>query len=337
MKKQLVIPMLSCITLATTTAVAADAINERSIKFGYSVHETNPLGKGATKFAQIVTEKSGGKIKVKNYPATQLGSETQMISATQGGLQEIVGVSSAPLAGIVKEFAVFDLPFLFANEKEVDAVVDGPVGAQLFDKLSNKGLVGLCFWENGFRHVTNSKRPITKSDDFKGLKIRVMQNPVYVDEFNALGANAVPMAWPEVYSALETKAIDAQENPYAIVSTNKIDEVQKYLSVTKHGYSPYPVMVSSKLWDQLNPAERTVFKEACVEARDYERKLSRDEDVKTIAELKARGMAINELSPDALAQMRQQLKPITDKYSKEIGEGLINEVNVEIAKVRSGK
>ena len=314
--------------------LAADPINEHSLKFGYSVQEAHPLGKGANKFAELVASKSGGKIKVKNYPATQLGSEVQMISATQGGVQEMVGVSSAPLVGIVKEFALFDLPFLFANEREVDAVVDGPVGTELFDKLASKRLVGLCFWENGFRHVTNSKRPITKADDFKGLKIRTMQNPVYVDLFNTLGANSVPMAWPEVYPALETKAIDAQENPFAIVSTNKINEVQKYLSVTKHGYSPYAVMVGAKFWDKLNPTERAIFKDACNEARDYQRKISREEDVKTAAELKARGMQINEVPADAVAQMRQQLKPVTDKYTKEIGEAVIKQVNAEIEKAR---
>jgi tripartite ATP-independent transporter DctP family solute receptor len=203
--------------------------------------------------------------------------------------------------------------------------------------MSNAMLVGLCFWENGFRHVTNNKRPITKAEDFKGLKIRTMQNPVYVDMFNTLGANSVPMAWPEVYAALETKAIDGQENPFAIVSTNKIDEVQKYLSVTKHGYSPYAVMVGSKFWDKLNESERAVFKSACVEARDYQRKVGREEDAKTVAELESRGMAINDVPPEAVAQMRLQLEPVTDKYTREIGETLLKQVNAEIEKVRAAK
>lgn len=335
MHKPLALLSASLCALAASQALAADPIHEHTLKFGYSVQQTHPLGKGADKFAELVAAKSGGKIRIKNFPATQLGSEVQMISAAQGGVQEMVGVSSAPLVGLVREFALFDLPFLFASESEVDAVVDGPVGAQLYDKLAPKGLVGLCFWENGFRHVTNSKRPITKADDFRGLKIRTMQNPVYVAEFNTLGANAVPMAWPEVYAALESRAIDAQENPFAIVSTNKIHEVQKYLSVTKHGYSPYAVMVSGKFWDKLNPTERAVFKDACSEARDVQRKISREEDLRTAAELKARGMLINEVPAEALAQMRVQLKPVTDKFTREIGEGLIQQVGAEIEKVRS--
>lgn len=310
-------------------------VNSHNIKFGYSVNETHPIGKGVSKFADLVSEKSGGRIKIKAYPAAQLGSESQMISATQGGVQEMIGMSSAPLVGIVKDFSLFDLPFMFSSEKEVDAVVDGPVGTKLFDKLAKKGVVGLCYWENGFRHVTNSKRPITRIEDFKGLKIRTMQNPVFVDMFNTLGANSVPMAWPEVYSALETKAIDAQENPALIVSTFKIDEVQKYLSITKHAYSPYTLMVSSKFWDKLNPTERGILKDACVEARDYQRKLSREEDKKTLAELKSHGMLINELSPDAVAQIKRQLQPVTEKHAKEIDADLMQEVRKEIERVHS--
>jgi tripartite ATP-independent transporter DctP family solute receptor len=321
--------------ISLLSAGAQAQVSSHNIKFGYSVSETHPIGKGVSKFAELVSEKSGGKIKVKAYPAAQLGSESQMISATQGGVQEMIGMSSAPLVGIVKDFALFDLPFIFSSEKEADAVVDGPVGTKLFEKLNKKGVVGLCYWENGFRHVTNSKRPIVRLEDFKGLKIRTMQNPVFVDMFNTLGANSVPMAWPEVYSALETKAIDAQENPALIVSTFKINEVQKYLSITKHAYSPYALMVSAKFWEKLNPVERGILKDSCVEARDYQRKLSREEDKKTLVELKSHGMLINELSPDAVAQIKQQLQPVTEKYAKEIDADLMREVRSEIEKVRS--
>ncbi len=334
MHKHIAALSLALLPWAAGTALAND-VNEHQIKFGYSVQEAHPLGKGATRFAQLVSDKSGGKIKIKNYPATQLGSEVQMISATQGGVQEIVGVSSAPLVGLAKEFALFDLPFMFASEKEVDAVVDGPVGELLYSKLQPKNLVGLCFWENGFRHVTNSRRPIVKADDIKGLKIRTMQNPVFVETFNALGANAVPMAWPEVYGALEQRAIDAQENPFAIVSTNKINEVQKYLSVTKHAYSPYAVMVGSKLWDKLTPAERGILKSSCVEARDYQRKLNREEDARTATELRGRGMAVNEVPAETIAALKLQLKPVTDKYVKQIGEPLVAQVQAEITRAQS--
>jgi tripartite ATP-independent transporter DctP family solute receptor len=337
-KRQLLRRLVPAVLLSATMLTAVHAgpaeAQDRRLKFGYSVHETNPLGKGATRFSELVAEKSGQKIAVRNYPATQLGSETQMISATQGGVQEMVGVSSAPLVGLVKEFALFDLPFFFADAGEADAVLDGPVGRQLLDKLTDKGLVGLCFWENGFRHVTNSKHPIGKPEDIEGLKLRTMQNPVYIDAFNTLGANAVPMPWPEVYSALETGAIDAQENPFSIVSANKLDEVQKYLSVTRHGYSPYVVMVGKKLWDKLDDGERTILQDSCVEARDYQRKLNREEDAKIVAELGAKGMQINELTPDQMARLKQMLEPVVAKYTKEVGEDLVNQARAEIEKVR---
>ena len=323
--------------LLTLPAVAGAQIQDRNFKFGYGIAEEHPLGQGANKFAQIVSQKSGGKLKVKPYPANALGTETAMISAAQGGVQEIVGTSSAAIVSVQKEYAIFDLPFLFSNEKEAYAVLDGPVGKSLFDKLDAKGLVGLCYWETGFRHVTSSKRPIAKADDVKGLKIRTMQNPVYIDAFNTLGANAVPLAFTELYTALETKAIDGQENPYGIIHANKINEVQKYLSATYHAYSPFLVMVSKKMWTSMSPEERKILQEACLEARDYQRKLSAEMNTKIVTELKQKGMVYNEVSPEEIAKMRAALQPVTDKYSKTVGEDIVKQTQAEIDKVRKQK
>jgi tripartite ATP-independent transporter DctP family solute receptor len=317
-------------SLFVSTAASAQ-VQERTLKFGYSTFEAHPLGQGANKFVELVGQKSGGKIKMKVYPATQLGSETQTISATQGGVQDIVGTSTAPLVGLVKEYAIFDFPFLFSNEKEADAVVDGPVGQTLLAKLSDKNLVGLCFFENGFRHVTNSKRPITTAADVEGLKIRTMQNPVYIDAFKTLGANAVPMPWPEVYTALESGAIDAQENPYGIIYVNKLNEVQKYVSVTKHAYSPWAMIMSKKLWDKLSPDEQKIFVDSCNEAKIYQRQVSRAEDTKIIGELKAKGMAINELSPEETAKIKAKLQPVIDKYAPSVGADLVRQAQASIA------
>jgi TRAP-type transport system periplasmic protein len=317
-------------------SLAAD-IKDRTIKFSYVLPKEHPYGLGAAKFAELVDKKSGGKIKVKTYADGALGAEAQTISATQGGVQEMTLVSSAPLVGIVKEFALFDLPFLFADEKEADAVLDGAVGKKLLDKVSEKNLVGLCYWENGFRHVTNSKRPIAKAEDIQGLKIRTMQNPVYTDVFNTLGANAVPMAFTEVYTALETKSIDAQENPYGIIYASKFNEVQKYLSATKHTYAPAPVLVGKKFWEKLTPDEQKILQDSCVEARDYQRKVSREQNAKVLADLKAKGMAFNEIPPEEVAKMREKVKPVVDKYTKEVGEDLVKQTYAEIDKVRKQK
>jgi tripartite ATP-independent transporter DctP family solute receptor len=334
--KHLLLSLMIPAVLLCASAQAAD-VTDRNIKFSYVLSKDHPYGLGAAKFAELVDQKSGGKMKVKTYSDGQLGGEAQTISATQGGIQEMTLVSSAPLVGIVKEYALFDFPYLFENEKEADAVLDGPVGKSLLDKLSSKNLIGLCYWENGFRNVTNSKRPIAKADDLQGLKIRTMQNPVYTDLFNTLGANAVPMAMTEVYTALETKAIDAQENPYQIIYTSKFNEVQKYVSATKHAYAPAVVMVSKKFWDKLTPDERKILQDSCAEARDYERKTTRDANAKVLKELQAKGMAFNEIPPAEIAKMRAKAKPVVDKYSKEVGEDLVKQTYAEIDKVRQQK
>ena len=322
------------IAAASFVSIGAAAQGVRVAKFGYGIAEDHPLGQGALKFSQLVDQRSGGRVKVKPYPANVLGSETAMISSAQGGVQEMVGSSSAPLVGIVKEFALFDLPFLFANEAEADAVLDGPVGRSLLDKLEPKGLVGLCYWETGFRNVTNSRRPIAKADDLKGLKLRTMQNPVYIESFNKLGANAVPLPFTELFAALETKAVDGQENPYGIIYANKMHEVQKYLTATRHGYSPFVVMVSKKHWDTLAAADHKVMQEACVETAAYQRKLNRDANEKILSQMKSAGVQFNELPPAELARLRQELQPVVEKFSKQIGEDTVRQAMAEIEKAR---
>ncbi len=310
-------------------------VNERTLKLGYGIPEEHPLGQGVNKFIEIIEEKSGGKIKITPYPATQLGSESQMIAAVRGGIQEMVIPSSAPLTGFVPEYALFDFPFLFRNEKEAHAVLDGPVGERMLDVLSQHGLKGLCFWENGFRVVTNNKRPITKAEDIKGLKIRTMQSPVYLDVFNTLGANAVPMAFTELFTALETGAVDAQENPYAIIDAGKFDEVQKYVSATKHSYAPFPVMIGKKLWDQFTPDEQKIFEEACTEAQAHQRKISYERNTALVKELQEKGMQFNELAPEELARMREMLAPVAEKYTKQVGEDLVRQTYAELEKIRT--
>jgi len=333
--KQALLSSAVPILLLSASGSEASGVSERAIKLGYGIQEEHPLGKGVNRFVEIVNEKTGGKFKIRTYPNGSLGSESQMISATQGSVQEIVIPSSAPVVGVVKEFAVFDLPFLFNTEKEADAVLDGPVGQQLLDKLTSKGLIGLCFWENGFRVVTNSKRPITKSEDIGGLKIRTMQSPVYIDAFNTLGANAVPMAFTEVYTALETKAIDAQENPFGIIHASKFNEVQKYLSATKHSYAPYVVIVGKRFWDRLSAEEKKVLQDACIEARGFQRQVSREENAKILEDLKSKGMVYNELSPEELEKMQLKLKPVVDKFTKEVGPELVGQTRAEIEKARN--
>jgi tripartite ATP-independent transporter DctP family solute receptor len=255
----------SLVTVAAALLVApsfAQDIKPRLIRFGYGLNEVSNQGRAAKVFAEAVEKNSGGKMKVRAIGAAALGPDVQMQQALIGGAQEMMVGSTATLVGITKEMALWDTPFLFNNAREADAVLDGPIGQKVMDKLQEKGLVGLVYWENGFRNLTNTKRPVTKLEDLDGIKLRVMQNNVYLDSFKILGANAVPMPFSELFSALETKTVDGQENPFNTILSSKFYEVQKYLSVTNHVYSPWIVLVSKKWWDGLSKDEQKVLMDA---------------------------------------------------------------------------
>jgi tripartite ATP-independent transporter DctP family solute receptor len=238
--------------------------------------------------------------------------------------------------GIVKELGVFDLPFLFANEQEAYAVLDGPAGQYFNKKLEAAGLVNLAYWENGFRNLTNSKRPVAKIEDFDGMKVRIMQNTIFLDTFKTLGSNPTPMAFGEVFTALETKAIDGQENPFSTIETAKLYEVQKYLSVTRHAYSPFFVLYSKKLWDQLSAQEQAALREAALAGQTVQRDASRAQDEKSLAMLKTRGMVVSEFSPAEKARIVAKLKPIYDKHVPNIGLEAVTIVQDALKKARGG-
>ena len=241
---------------------------------------------------------------------------------------------SSPLIGILPDLGVFDLPFLFANEKEADAVLDGSFGKHIDAKLESVGLVNLAYWENGFRNLTNSRRPVEKWEDFKGLKVRVMQNNVFLDTFKTLGANAVPMAFGEVFTALETKAIDGQENPFVTIDTSKFYEVQKYLSVTRHAYTPFLVLYSKKMWDGLSKDEQAALRDCAVVARDEQRKVSRELSEASLNKIKGEGTVVNELNAQEANRMREQAKSVWEKHAATIGPETVKMMQDELTKVR---
>ena len=324
---------LAAAILAPVAASAQD-IKPRLIRFGYGLSENSNQGRAVKFFVEEMSKRSGGKLKVKSFADASLGSDIQMQNALIGGAQEMMVGSTATLVGIVKDFAVFDLPFLFNNEQEADAVFDGPFGRKLADKLEEKGLVGLVYWENGFRNLTNSKRPVEKVEDLKGIKLRVMQNPVYIDMFNSFGANAVPLSFSELFTAMETGTVDGQENPVTTIQSSKFYEVQKYLTISKHVYSPWIVLASKRWYDGLSADERKILNEAAAASRDFERKDSREASKQSIAYLKDKGMQINELSNAELGRMRKMVKPAMDKFAADGGADLLNELQAEINKVR---
>jgi TRAP-type transport system periplasmic protein len=328
---------LLCIGLAALLPVAAAVaqdIKERSIKFAFQNQKGHPQAEGAQKFADLVAARSGNKLQVKLFPGGTLGGDVQTVSALQGGTVEMTVLNAGILSNQVKEFAVFDFPFLFASPQEADAVTDGAFGQSLFAKLVEKNLVGLGWWDLGFRHLTNSKRPITKVEDIAGLKIRVIQSPIYIDMFNALGANATPMPFPELYPALEQKAVDGQENPATTIRSSKFAEVQKHLALTGHVYNPQALIVSRKLWDALSAAEKKILTDAAAEATQYQRKLSREQADGALADLKKAGMQVTEFTPAELQRLRDKVKPVIDKHAATVGEATVKALQAEIAKVR---
>ena len=263
--KRLILKTL--VAAAAVAAFGAAQAQDKTIKFATQNPKGHPIVMGLEKFAEIVQTKSGGKIKVNLFPGGTLGGDQANVSALQGGSLEMVSLNSGILASQVKEFAVYDLPFMFANSKEADAVVDGPFGHKLHAKLEEKGLVGLGYYELGFRHLTNSKRPITKVDDIAGLKLRVIPNPINVDWVKAVGATPTPLPFPEVYAALEQKAIDGQENPVTVINANKFYEVQKHVVLSNHQYNPQSVIISKKFWEKLSAAEKKIVADAALDAK----------------------------------------------------------------------
>ena len=309
-------------------------IKDRTLRFAFQLVLEHPQGQGAKRFAELVEQRSGGKIKVRLFGGGQLGGDLQTVSALQGGTLDLSVLNAGLMVGQVKEFGLFDLPFRFESGKQADAVVDGPFGQRLAATLPAKGLVGLGYWELGFRNVTNSRRPINKLEDIAGLKIRVVQSPLYIDLFNTLGANAVPLPFPEVYTALEQKTVDGQENPVSVVLSNKFSEVQKHLTLTRHTYNPQIVVVSKRTWDRLDPEERTLIEGAAAEAKVYQRQVNRDSEAKAMQDIKAVGVQVVELSPAEMARLREKAQPVIRKFSDGVSEASVKELHAELEKAR---
>jgi tripartite ATP-independent transporter DctP family solute receptor len=326
--------LISAVLSAACVAAGAQDIQARTIKFGHVNPQDHHLSKGVQKFAEIVAQRSGGKISVKEFAASTLGGEQQQFSATQGGVQEMTVLSATVVGGTVKEFTLLDTPFSFTRGEQADALLSGPFGQALLQRLPEKRLVGLGFWEAGFRQFTNSRKPIQTVADLKGLKVRVIPNPMFVESFAALGTNPVPMAFPELYSALESKAMDAQENPFAIMLSSKFYEVQKYVSVTNHVYTASPVVVSKRFWDKLSATEQKILQDAATEAGSYQRALSRETAIAARKELEDK-MQVNDVPAAELARMRELTAPVAAKFAASYDPAIVKLYRDELAKAHA--
>ncbi|MBN8443463.1 MAG: TRAP transporter substrate-binding protein [Thauera sp.] len=332
MRRLVLKSVVAALTIFAVGAASAQ-VNERTLKLGIQNPKGHPAELGAQKLAEVVAAKSGGKMKVKVFSGGQLGGDAQTVSALQGGTVEMTILNSGILGAQVKDFEVFDFPFMFANSAEADAVLDGAFGKNLHQKLEAKGIVGLGYWELGFRNLTNGRRSIQKVEDIAGLKLRVIPNPINLDWVKALGANPVPLAFPEVYTALETKAIDGQENPVTVIHANKFNEVQKYLTLTRHQYNPQSIIVSKKVWDKLSADEKKILADAAAEAIQYERKITREQEAQALDALKKAGMEVTELPAAEVTKLREKMGPVIDKYATATPETLAA-LKAELAKQR---
>ena len=284
----------------------------------------HPYTLGMVRYADLVKERTNGRVAIQIHHSRQLGDERQVVEGLQLGTIHLTVTSTGPLGGFMPEMNVVDLPFLFRDGDHAYKVLDGEIGRGLLNKFDAVGIKGLAFWENGFRHITTSKKPVREPTDMKGLKIRVMENKVHQAAFRQLGSDATPMAWGEVFTSLQQGLLDAQENPIPIIYTFKLNEVQKYVSLTGHVYSPAPLLMSKKTWDRMPPEIQKVMFDTAVEVARYQRGLIREQEQKQIGELRAKGMTIIE-QPDRAA-FREAMKPVFEQFQGQFGKDLVQRI-----------
>ncbi len=285
----------------------------------------HPYQAGFELMAQLVEERSNGEIVIEIFHSASLGEEQESIEGLQMGTIDITTVSAAPMTGFVKEYMASDLPFIFSTPQEAFAFYDGPIGDKLFELTEPVGLIGLAWWENGFRNFTTKNTPIYTPEDMKGLKLRTMASPVHMASVNALGANAVPVPFGELYSALQQGVVDGQENPVAIIHSSRFSEVQKYTMLSRHFHDPSPLFISAKTWDKLSAEQREIVQQAAIEARDHMRQVGIDQEAGLVEDLRASGMEVIELTPEQVEMFQEATKDVYKEFEAEIGQEYLEE------------
>ena len=287
------------------------------IKLAHVVNEKDGFHMAALKFKELIEAQSDLTIEI--HPNAELGDERTLLEGMQIGTIDMGVITNGPVSNFYPEIAVLELPFLFSSNEEVYKILDGPIGQELLDNLSKVGLKGLAYAERGFRNLTNSVRPVLSPADIDGLKIRVMENPVYIDTFKSLGANAVPMAWTEALTAMQQGTIDGQENPVNVLYAFKLFETQDYMSYTRHAYAPALFVMSLNLFNSLDADTQKLFKESAQAAAEYERQWDMEKEAEQLAALKEQGMQVDE--PD-LKPFKVAVQPVYEKYGKKFGKYL---------------
>lgn len=333
--KQLAAVACAALSLCATTSALAQDI--KRAKLGHAFTDSHPRAIAMKRFADGVSAATGGKVTIDLYGNSVLGGEEKMLIAVQSGTQDLYMGALAPISARKKEMQIFDFPFLFGSDAEAAYVLDGPVGRKMLDGLSDMNLQGLVWAGGAFRNMSNSKRPVTTMADLKGLKLRVMQSPMALASFNAMGANAVPMAWPEVYPALEIKAMDGYEHPVVDMHAYKMYEVQKYLTITNHVYTPVALVASKKWWSSLTPDQQKAVQKVAEDTRAFQRAEELRQAGEVVNQLKAKGMSVSEMPDAELDKIRDAVQPVIDKNTETIGKEFAQSFYGELKKFRSTK
>jgi TRAP-type transport system periplasmic protein len=333
MKFKKLVWALATTTLISSSSMAAD-YGSHTFKVSNGAAPDHPVSAGVDKMSECLQGGSSGNMKLRGFYSGQLGDDAEATQSVRAGSIEMVVTGAAAIGGIEPAMSTFELPFLFANEEEVDAIMTGPFFDYVAEKMPAHDLILLSIWENGFRNATNSKHPIDAVADFQGLNFRVMQNNIFLDTFRRLGANPVPMAFGEVFTALETKAVDGQENPLPLIRASKFYEVQKYLTLTRHAYSPTPVLMSKSVWESLNADEQALVKACAAEGREAQLARSRAANDEALETLKAEGMEVSELSAEEMAKLRELVGPVYEAAIPTIGQENFDKLMAELKAVR---
>ncbi|KIL35817.1 ABC transporter substrate-binding protein [Cohnella kolymensis] len=315
---------------AGTTAASASSEAPKGevkvMKMATANAKDRSLTRGLVKFGELVEKETNGSIKVEVYPDGQLGGDIQVFEAMKIGSVQGSTMSTGPIASFSKRFNIFDLPFLFKDAETAYKVLDGDIGQELLSELPAAGVVGLGYMENGFRDLTNNKREVKSPDDVKGLKIRTLENELHIELWKTLGATPTPMAITELFTALEQKVVDGQENPSGNIKLNKFYEVQKYVTKTGHVYNASPLIISNKFWEQLSDQEKEAIKKAAAESITWQRAENQKESKEAYDFLAQNGMTVTELTPEEKQKFVDALKPVYDKFKPTIGEDLVNKL-----------
>ncbi|BAT59950.1 2,3-diketo-L-gulonate-binding periplasmic protein YiaO precursor [Variibacter gotjawalensis] len=306
------------------TAFAGVASAQSTIKIGYTLPPNSHYGTAGRVFGEEIAKLTNGRYKAEQFPANALGGEREMIESLQLGNLEMVITSSGPVGNFVPEVAITDIPFLFRDTAHARAVLDSPIGQDILARFPAKGLVALGWGEQGFRHLTNNKRPVKQPEDLKGLKIRTMENQVHMTAFRTLGASPTPMAWPEVIGGLQQGTIDGQENPLSVIVSAKLSEVQKHLTLSRHVYSPALILISKRTFDALSADDKKAFQEAGKVAAAAMRKHIDDVEKKGVEDLKAAGFQVVEEVDTA--KFQTVLAPAFAEYAKKFGADKIEKI-----------